>query len=192
MTFGPISKIICAGCEVRKSLTRKDCGNMMRSVSAILPSAGLADGRSVDSQSVDGEQRPREEVTLPESYQGHDFGGCPDTDRIVRSKRESRTGNRHNLGLVSAHTLRTLKKSSVPTEALRRYRAFGISYRYGLSGEHSEIKRLCERGDSLGWRSRSYVASCGPTGWSRIVRQIYPRRCESVIREISLCFRCNC
>lgn len=166
MTFGPMWRIICAGCEVRKSLTRKDCGNMTRSVLAIPPSADAADGRTVDAQSVDGEQRPREEVTLPESYQGHDFGGCPDTDRIVRSKRESRTRNGHNLGLVGAHTLRTLKKSSVPTEALRGYRPIGISYRYELFGEYSKTKSLCERGNSLGWRSRSYAASCGPTRWS--------------------------
>lgn len=166
MTFGPMSRIYCAGFEVRKPPTRKDCGNMTRSVSEIPSSAYAADGRTVDSQSVDGEQRPREEVTLPESHQSHDFGGCPDTDRVVRGKRESRTGNGHNLGLVSAYTLRTLKKSSVPTEALRGYRPIGITYRYELFGEYSTIKSLCERGDSLGWRSRSYAASCGPTRWS--------------------------
>lgn len=166
MIFGPMSRISCAGCEVGKSRTRKDSGNMTRSVSAILPSADAAHDSTVDSQSVDEEQRPRQEVTFPESHQGHDFGGCPDTDRVVRSKRESRTGNGHNLRLLSAHTLRTLKKSRVPTEAVRGHRPIGISYRYELFGEHSKIKSLCERGNSLGWRSRSYAASCGPTGRS--------------------------
>lgn len=83
MKSGPMREISCVDFNGQQSRTGKDSKNTTRSASAFPPCTDVAHGCAVDPQSVDRKQRPRQEITIPKSDQGHDISRRAYTNRVV-------------------------------------------------------------------------------------------------------------